>query len=311
MKASTKRRLLWTLGIVGLILAGAYYWLLVESATPQNTYAVDLVQVRALAKGDQGALPTEIRVESTAQFDGPEIGIIAGGRWAITPMTVYSYQVNYIDHSLLIDTAMDADATNKGGGTGFDAAAFARVSQGIQQAQTVVVTHEHFDHLGGLLAQPNLAALLPKAKVTSAQLSHPEKMDPLKPPEVLLQQKDAFKPDLLTALAPGVVLIQAPGHTPGSQWVYVQLQNGSEFLFVGDTAWKNANIEQVRERSRLATLMMGEDRTLVLSQLKLLNQWQRGSPQLSIVPGHDNQVVDALVDKQLLKRKFTDATKAN
>ncbi len=304
MKATTKRRLLWALGILVLILGLAYYWLLIESATPGDSYAVDIAQVRALAQSGEAVLPTEIRVESIARFEFPEIGGLAGGRWKVAPMTVYSYQVNYADHSLLIDTAMDADATQKGGGTGFDSVAFERVSKGIQQAQTVVVTHEHFDHIGGLLAQPNLAALLPKAKVTSAQLSHPDKMDPLKPPDILLKQKDAFKPTLLQALAPGVVLIQAPGHTPGSQWVYVQLQSGAEFLFVGDTAWMRANIEQMRERSRLATLMMGEDRTLVLSQLKLLNQLQRASPKLAIVPGHDSQVIDALVEKQLLKKEF-------
>jgi len=34
-----------------------------------------------------------------------------------------------------------------------------------------------------------------------------------------------------------MALIKAPGHTPGSQMVYVALQSGKEVLLSGDVAW--------------------------------------------------------------------------
>lgn len=43
--------------------------------------------------------------------------------------------------------------------------------------------------------------------------------------------------DGIARLAPGVVPIEAPGHTPGSVWLYVHESSGEESLFVGDTVW--------------------------------------------------------------------------
>ena len=40
--------------------------------------------------------------------------------------------------------------------------------------------------------------------------------------------------DRLYAVAPGVVLVSAPGHSPGSQLVYVRLADYREVLLVGD-----------------------------------------------------------------------------
>src|SRR6202012_4773440 len=73
------------------------------------------------------------------------------------------------------------------------------------------------------------------------------------------------------AIAPGVVLIRAPGHTPGSQMVYVKTESGNEYLFIGDVAWHMRNIDLVRERAWGITMMMGEDHGAVLSQLAALH----------------------------------------
>jgi glyoxylase-like metal-dependent hydrolase (beta-lactamase superfamily II) len=56
-------------------------------------------------------------------------------------------------------------------------------------------------------------------------------------------------------IVPRVVLIKAPGHTPGSQMVYVKRADGQEILFLGDVAWQMRNIEEVRERARLVTIL--------------------------------------------------------
>ena len=48
------------------------------------------------------------------------------------------------------------------------------------------------------------------------------------------------------AFASGIALIKAPGHTPGSQMIYVKLASGAEYLFVGDAAWHMDGIRQIR-----------------------------------------------------------------
>lgn len=101
-----------------------------------------------------------------------------------------------------------------------------------------------------------------------------------------------------------MVLIKAPGHTPGSQMVYVQTADGTEYLLVGDVAWKMRNIDQVRERARLVTMMMGEDRGEVLNELAALHALQQAEPKLHIVPGHDGAAVQALIESGAMIKGF-------
>ena len=74
----------------------------------------------------------------------------------------------------------------------------------------------------------------------------------------------------LYAVAPGVVLQKAPGHSVGTQLVYVELADGKRFLFVGDIAWAADNISRKRGRPGIATLLMKEDRSAVAAQLEAL-----------------------------------------
>ena len=65
--------------------------------------------------------------------------------------------------------------------------------------------------------------------------------------------------DHYKAIAPGVVLVKAPGHTPGSQMIYVQLANGAQYLLVGDVAWLMAQIEIPQTRPRITSRFLHED----------------------------------------------------
>ena len=70
------------------------------------------------------------------------------------------------------------------------------------------------------------------------------------------------------SLAPGITLIKAPGHSPGSQVILLTLASGNEFLFVGDIAWHRDNIDLVRTRARCVSFLLEEDPGAVLQQLK-------------------------------------------
>lgn len=106
-------------------------------------------------------------------------------------------------------------------------------------------------------------------------------------------------------LAPGVVLIKSPGHTPGSQMVFVQLKNGAEYLFLGDVAWKMANVDLVRERPRAVTqFFLQEDRTAVALQLAAIKALKDANPSVHVVPGHDRSVLDAALTEGWLVKGF-------
>jgi glyoxylase-like metal-dependent hydrolase (beta-lactamase superfamily II) len=89
-------------------------------------------------------------------------------------------------------------------------------------------------------------------------------------------------------LAPGVVLVKAPGHTPGSQLVYVRLQDEREYLFIGDVAWHLDQITKLHYRPKLVTdWFLGDDRRAEHSQFRAIHELMRTNPQLLVVVSHD------------------------
>lgn len=100
------------------------------------------------------------------------------------------------------------------------------------------------------------------------------------------------------------MLIKAPGHTPGSQMVYVRRANNVEFLFLGDVAWRMRNIDLAREKARLVSWLADEDRSRVREELAGLNRLHAANPELHMVPGHDAAVIDSLIKNGLLVQGF-------
>jgi glyoxylase-like metal-dependent hydrolase (beta-lactamase superfamily II) len=110
----------------------------------------------------------------------------------------------------------------------------------------------------------------------------------------------------MLAIAPGVVLIRAPGHTPGSQMVYVKREDGRELLFIGDIGWSLRNVETGKGRPRLLSqFMLNEDRDAVFAELAILKALHEAEPNLLIVPGHDVATVDALIAQGAMTAQFT------
>ncbi len=272
-----------------LLVAAAFWWLTAHNGSPEGTYTIDLAALRRLAQERPGERPSEVRAQHVATLDFPERAVLAGASWRSVPLAVYAFQVRYADGgSGLIDTGMDEATAKSEGASFFDADAFGRVSAAMDLARFIVVTHEHYDHLGGAAVHPRLAEL--PLTLTPQQLAVPGNLAPLTFPEAARAKLPKLEYQQGAAIAPGVAVWRAAGHTVGSQLVFVQRADGEEYLFLGDVAWYRENYLQVRERARLATLIMGEDRGQVLAQLAAVKALAEANPKLHVVPGHDPQV---------------------
>lgn len=299
------RRILYFVLFLAVLAVPTYWWLIMESHMPSSgSYAIDMAEVRRLADSMPGDKPAEVRVETIGSGDFPKTAIMAGDTWEPEAMPMSAYQLVYADKTVIIDTGLQKPPgesfVNK-----FDADAYKRMSDALNKTALIVITHEHVDHIGGLLAQPNLKQLLGVAKLTKEQISDERYMQPLKWPAGALDGYQPLEYDRYAAVAPGVVLIKAPGHTPGSQLVYVKRADGQEMLFLGDVAWKRRNIDQLRQRARLVTWwFLNEDRDQVMLELAEFKRLTEAEPKLEMMPGHDQDALDHFVSAGLLVKGF-------
>jgi glyoxylase-like metal-dependent hydrolase (beta-lactamase superfamily II) len=182
--------------------------------------------------------------------------------------------------------------------------AYARMDVAMSDATQIVVTHEHPDHIGGIVAYPEPQSIAKQLRLNKQQAESLKRYGLTLPPP-LAEVAPIDYADML-AIAPGVVLVRAPGHTPGSQIVYVKRENGKELLFIGDIGWTMRNVETGKGRPRLLSqFMLNEDRDAVFAELKALQALHAAEPDLLIVPGHDVAAIDALIADGAMERGFS------
>jgi glyoxylase-like metal-dependent hydrolase (beta-lactamase superfamily II) len=289
------------LGIFALLLLGKYI-LLDTAAAPGGEYVIDLAALhRAAVATGAAALPDRIEVEKIGEFAFPRTLVVAGDGFHMQPMVLLAHRVVWPDHSLIIDTAMTPAAAKKMPGSKTDPSAFDRLQAAMKKASLIVFTHEHVDHVGGVAGAPDFAAIAKQVRLTREQLDSP-KLERKDFPPGALASLEPLAYQGVHAVAPGVVLQKAPGHSPGSQLVYVELASGQRFLFVGDIAWSHDNLTLETGRPRIATILMGEDRPAVAAELRAI---ARLPPDVHVIVAHDPVALASDLKAGLYRQGFS------
>ncbi|MFT3922300.1 MAG: MBL fold metallo-hydrolase [Myxococcales bacterium] len=297
------KRWLIGLAVFSAFLLAAKVLLLDTAADPDAPFVIDLKALHQAATQGGGPLPTSIEVEKIADFAFPRTMVVAGDGFKMHPMVLLAHRVMWPDHSLIIDTAFSPKDGEDMPGSKFDESAYARLQKAMLKTQSIVFTHEHPDHVGGVASAPNFPAIVGHVIMTREQFNGP-KLDREKFAPGTLEQLKLLDYSGLHAVAPGVVLQKAPGHTPGTQLIYVELADGKRYLFVGDIAWTEDNIRLERGRPGLAgTPLMKEDRAAVAAELQALNALPK---DVHVVVAHDATALERDLKAGLFKQGFSD-----
>ncbi len=299
---SLRRSVTWL--CLGVLAGGLLPSVLAAQANPFDDSL--LARVRTLAGSVPGERPRSVHVMKIVESAGPLSNSVAVPDSQRVPGCYPVFQIRWRDRWVVVDAAMDRDALGPNFRGRFFQDRYDRLQQAMRDAEHVVLTHEHVDHVGGVLHGPYFATVAAKTLLTDRQLHALLEPPSGGVPRVAADSATPFpvlRYDRLFPLAPGVVLIAAPGHTPGSQFVYVQLANGREVLLLGDLVWQHEGLDDNVQKPEAASRRLGEDRDAVRVQM----DWVRGfmgKERIALALSHDARGLDALVARRVLTEGF-------
>lgn len=298
------RILLGAAAVLAALGFGLWRWLDASEPVPETSgYRIDLGALHRLAASLPGPKPRAIHSVLVAEAALPRGVIFAGEPFTPQPQVHQVFQVVWDDRFGLIDTAFPPSVFERVGAFGDGAERFygegwQQVDRALAAADWIVVTHEHFDHLAGAATLPPERAS--RLRLGARQLANERALDESEIPAALRSALTPLPEAEAQALAPGVVLLAAPGHTPGSQIVYVERADGRAALFLGDVVWHSDQIRKLHYRPRHVTFVLGENRAQVLAELRALHDFGRTHPEVAQVVSHDAAQREALLAEGLL-----------
>jgi glyoxylase-like metal-dependent hydrolase (beta-lactamase superfamily II) len=290
-----------------LAAAGAAAAQIGGSAPGVPAWSANIADIRRVAAMIPGARPLRINMLKFAESRRTKNFSVQGAPADPSVQARTVFQVVYRDGTVMIDSGMDQQVHNffgRGVVEPYFADAFKEVQRALRGAKSIVVTHEHGDHVAGVIRGTDVEQLAPKTILTSTQvailLTNPQM------PEIKLTPAQAARYNVVDyekymPYGPGVALIKSPGHTPGSQMVYVALESGREYLFIGDATWHMDGVRQLKGKD---APWITENKDQVMAQLQWLNELGRTEKNLFVVASHDDEQHKDLIARKILGGKL-------
>ncbi|MEL6875873.1 MAG: N-acyl homoserine lactonase family protein, partial [Pseudomonadota bacterium] len=255
--------------------------------------------------------------------------VFFGKRWVSLPLQCFL--IEHRDGLVLFDTGIDpAIITDKGyikQAIGrfllprifrFHQAETDRIDHVLAEAgiaacdiRKAVISHLHFDHVGGIAQIPQADLLVSEREWKILSSPHPEHQwilrEHIEIPSAKWQQI-SFAPtdDPLFGEFDGIydiagdgsmILLPTPGHTPGSMSLLIRQEGWDPILLVGDLTYETASLEQ--------DIVPGTgDKKTLLSTFAKIRRLRDFLPDLTIVASHDYAAEEAISCSTQLDEKL-------
>jgi len=266
-------------------------------AAPEFNDAL-LQKLRSAATAVPGPLPTAINYVKYAASIRKWKDLVEDGGDDPATMARTAFQIEYADGYIMVDAGMDRAVHHffeKQGPQPFDDTLASKLAVAVQNARLILVTHEHGDHVAGVIRNANNT--IPSKTILTREQVNTLINDP-QMPEIKLDEEKA-KQYLVTdfesvlPVAPGVALIKAPGHTKGEIMVYAKLQNGKEYIFTGDVSWTFKGVEEKKLKPKSERSRLNEDADQIEKELNWLNA-RLTKDKMIILVSHDDVMLPQL-----------------
>ena len=158
----------------------------------------------------------------------------------------------------------------------------------------ILLTHAHWDHASGLADFPKIPVLVTADEhkfINSENVwaDVARGIPGVNYEEYKLEEKPylGFAKSLDFYGDGSIIIVAAPGHTPGSIIVFVTLPNGRRYALVGDLVWQREGISLREERAWLFHRSADSEPAQVRENILRMSALDLRFPELIIVPAHD------------------------
>lgn len=162
--------------------------------------------------------------------------------------------------------------------------------------KAIVLTHAHWDHVSGVADLPGAPVWVSQAEMAfirsgdeAATLARNLGLKDYRAYDFPDGAYEGFEHSWDVFDDGSVVLVPAPGHTPGSIVAFVNTPDGKRYALIGDTAWQAEGVTLPAQKPML-TRFVDKDAAATKAMLEKLHALKEAQPDLVIVPAHDARV---------------------